>query len=283
MVTIESFQDPLTLLAAAAARTKGILLGTCIVPIYPRHPIAMAQQVQVLAQLAPGRFRLGVGVSHPFIMEGIFGFNVRAPLGHLSEYLQILKALLQQGSVDFDGRYYKARAEIVSPVDVPVIASALGPKAFELCGAHADGAIPWVCPAPYLRDVALPAMKAGAGRASRPVPPLIDMLPVCVHDDPDEVRTAIRECSPHPTLGFYQKMWAAAGFPEATEGRWSDAMVDACVVWGDESAVAGKLEALFALGATEILAFAMPAGQNRDASQNRTLRLLGQLSTSVSG
>ena len=58
----------------------------------------------------------------------------------------------------------------------------------------------------------------------------------------------------NPRQTFYQRMLAAAGLPEASNGTWSDSMIDATVLWGDESMVAGKLEALFALGATEILA-----------------------------
>ena len=53
------------------------------------------------------------------------------------------------------------------------MASALQRGSFELCGEEADGAISWICPGIYLRDVALPAMQLGAERAGRPVPPLI--------------------------------------------------------------------------------------------------------------
>ena len=49
---------------------------------------------------------------------------------------------------------------IPEPADVPVMASALQRRSFELCGAEADGAISWVCPGGYLRDVAIPAMNA---------------------------------------------------------------------------------------------------------------------------
>jgi hypothetical protein len=111
----------------------------------------------VLAQLAPGRFRLGLGTSGRAGMEQTYGVNFRAPLGHLREYVRIVKTLLHTGSVDFAGRYYQAHSRIAAPVDVPVMAAALGEKAYELCGAEADGAISWVCPGPYLRDVALPA------------------------------------------------------------------------------------------------------------------------------
>jgi len=58
--------------------------------------------------------------------------------------------------VDFDGTYYKAHDAIAQPLDVPVMTSALQRDSFELCGEEADGAISWVCPGPYLRDVALP-------------------------------------------------------------------------------------------------------------------------------
>ena len=185
--------DSITLFAAAAMRTQRILFGTAIVQTFPRHPVLMAQQAQVLAQLAPGRFRLGIGTGHRPNMEATFGADFRAPLSHLSEYIHILKSVLHEGAIEFNGRFYKANVRIASPVDVPVMASALQPKSFELCGAEADGAISWVCPMEYLRDVALPAMKAGAERAGRPVPPLINGIPVCVHDNPEEVRAAVRE------------------------------------------------------------------------------------------
>jgi F420-dependent oxidoreductase-like protein len=278
LTTGPSGPDGLTLFASAAVRTRNTLLGTAITPTYPRHPVVVVQQVQVIAQLAPGRFRLGVGPSHRPTMVGTFGVDFRAPLGHLSEYLHILKALLREGSVDFQGDYYKAHASIAAPIDVPVMASALGPKAFELCGAESDGAISWVCPATYLRDVALPSMKAGADRAGRPVPPLIAHAPVCVHDNVDEVRAAIREQVPNPRLPFYQHMFAAAGYPEASNGTWSDAMIDGTALVGNESQVADKLEGLLALGATEVLASPIPAGADRAASLERTLQLLAQVS-----
>ena len=274
--------DSITTFAVAAARTQQIKLGTSIVPIFPRHPLVMVQQVQVVAQLAPGRFRLGVGPSHRPSMEAM-GFNFQAPLGHLREYLQILKTLLQQGKVDFDGAYYHAHESIQEPVDVPVMASALQRGSFELCGAEADGAISWICPGPYLRDTALPAMRTAAAQAGRPAPPLIAHAPVCVHDRPDEVRAAVREQMTNPRLPFYQKMLIDAGFPEASKGVWSDAMIDAAVLWGDEGLVAERLQELFSFGATEILASPIAAGRNKTASVDRTMRLLGQVAQSMPG
>jgi F420-dependent oxidoreductase-like protein len=270
--------DPLGVFVGAALRTQHIQLGTAITQTFPRHPIAVVQQVQVLAQLAPGRFRLGLGTSGRAGMEQTYGVNFRAPLAHLREYLRIVKALLHTGAVDLTGRYYQARTRIAAPVDVPVMAAALGPKAYELCGAEADGAISWVCPGSYLRDVALPALQQGADRAGRPVPPLFAHAPVCVHDDAEEARAAVRQqFGGFARAPFYQNMFRAAGFEEVAQGIWSDAMIDAVALWGDEGRVVEGIAGLFALGATEILVSPVPAGDNRTASLERTLRLLSQI------
>src|SRR4029434_8380951 len=216
--------DNLTVFAAAAVRTQRIKVGTSIVATFSRHPLVMVQQAQVVAQLAPGRFRLGVGPSHRPTIEAM-GIPFTSPLSHLREYLRVLKLLLQQGRVDFDGDYYTAHESIPEPLDLPVMASALQRGSFELCGEEADGAISWICPGVYLRDVALPAMRLGAERVGRPVPPLIAHAPVCTHDNAEEVRAAVHEqFRIYPRLPFYRRMLIAAGFPEAADGTWSDAM-----------------------------------------------------------
>ena len=275
MTTGGASLDSLTCFAASAAGTTSIKLGTSIVPTYPRHPLVAVQQAQVVAQLAPGRLRLGVGPSHRPSMESM-GINFHAPLAHLREYLRILKALLQTGSVDFDGEHYSAHASIAEPLDVQVMGSALQKGSFELCGAEADGAISWVCPATYLRDVALPAMKKGADQAGRLVPPLIAHVPICVHDNLEEVRTAMRAQFGHPGLPFYQNMLIAAGYPEAKEGKWSDAMIEGVAIFGDEETAAQKIQELLAMGATEVLASPITAGSDPGASLERTTKLLAQ-------
>ena len=273
--------DSITAFAAAAGRSQRIKFGTSIVPTFPRHPLVMVQQTQVVAQLAPGRFRLGIGPSHRPSMRAM-GIQMPHPLAHLREYLKILKALLQKGRVDYDGEYYQAHDSIPEPLDVPVMASALQRGSFELCGAEADGAISWVCPGAYLRDVALPAMKKGAEQAGRPVPPLIAHVPVCVHDNDDEVRDAFREQFPvYPTLPFYRRMLVSAGYPEAAEAVWSDPMIEGLVIYGDETRTAEGLQGLLSSGATEVLASPILAGPDRAASLERTVRLLGQVAQSV--
>ena len=274
--------DALTLFAAAAVQTDHILFGTSIVPTYPRHPIVAAQQAQVLDQLAPGRLRLGVGPSHRPTMRAMFGYNLRAPLTNLREYLQILRALLHNGSVNFDGQEYTAHASIPNPVHIPVMASALQEGSFELCGAEADGAISWVSPAAYLRDKALPAMRRGSDRAGRETPPLIAHAPVCISGNPDATRLAVQQqLSNYPRLPFYRQMWAAAGYPEAAEETWSDGMIAATVLAGDADTVGERMAAMLNMGIAELLVTPVTAGDDPAADLEQTVSLLGKVAQSL--
>ena len=270
--------DGITIVAAAAAKTERILLGTSILQTWSRRPVAVAQQVQAINSLAPGRFRLGVGPGHKQAMEDTFGVEFREPLAHLTDYLRILRGLLQKGSIDYVGRYYRAQATIPGPIDVPVLASALRPGAFELCGAEADGAISWVCPLNYVRDVALPALRKGAEKARDTAPRLIVHAPVCVHEDAGDVREGIRrQLGAFPRTRFYARMFAAAGFPNSPDLGWTDDMLDSVAISGDESTVSEKLKQVFGWGASEVLATVITVGDDRAASAERTMRLLAQV------
>ncbi len=283
LITDATSIDGLTVLAVAAAQTERILLGTSITPTWPRHPITAVGQVQTIAKIAPGRFRFGVGPGHRIEMADVFGFDFKAPLTNLREYLRIVRSLLHQGEVDHEGRYYDAHMSIAQTYpDVPVLASALRKASFHLCGAESDGAISWVCPGRYLHEVAIPAMEAGAKEAGRQVPPLYIHAPVCVHDDADEVREAVRqELADYPKLPFYANMFADAGFPEALEtGGWSDDMVDAVVLSGSEETVKNRLKELFDWGASEVLATVVTAGGDQAASWERTVSLIAEISRS---
>ena len=272
-------QDAITLFASAAVGTKRILLGTAVLQTFSRHPVVVAQQVQVLGQIAPGRFRLGVGSGGREGMESAFGVDFRAPLGHLREYLTILKSAVQGGSVEFQGKYYQANANFAGPLDMPIMGSALGVKAFQICGAQSDGAISWVCPRNYLKDVALPTMEDGANEVGKPTPPLIAHTFVAVHDDVELVRSAVREQFGHfPKSDFYQKMFIAAGFPEAAQGIWSDDMIESVTLWGSQKEVVEKIHGLLSLGAAEVMASPLPIGPDIGGSLDSIMRALGQAS-----
>jgi alkanesulfonate monooxygenase SsuD/methylene tetrahydromethanopterin reductase-like flavin-dependent oxidoreductase (luciferase family) len=210
-------------------------------------------------------------------MEGQWGIPFERPLEHLREYLGILRALLNEGKVDFAGKRLTARAQIAGPTGVGVLASALRPNGFRLCGELVDGAISWVCPLPYLRDVAVPAINEGAAKAGRAAPPLIAHVPVVVSEDIEAVRQgAARQIGFYPRVPFYSQMFQDAGFPEAAQGELSERMIDALVVHGNAEQVKERLRALPSFGAAELLAMPIvPPGDGEALARTRTV--LGEL------
>ena len=270
--------DAFTVFGAAAQQTERIAFGTSIVPTYPRHPLAMAQAAMAVDQLAPARFRLGVGPSHQQIVEQIWGIPFNQPLGHLREYLTILRSLLEQGEVAYDGQHYHAEARIPSPTQVQVLASALRPRAFRLCGELTDGAISWMCPVPYLREVAIPAMEEGAASARRPRPSLIAHIPIVVCEDWDLVmESAQRRFSRQQRMPYYRRMLLDAGVADPASEDVTPEMVDALVIWGDETQVAARLTTLPGQGISEIIAAILPLDPDPTPSDQRTLEFLGVL------
>ena len=249
--------DTVTLFAAVAARTTRMGLGTAIVPTYPRHPIVLASQALVLAALAPGRVRLGIGPSHRPTIEGMFGIPMNRPLEHLREYLSVLRGLLWEGTVDFEGTHFRVHAQLpggVEPPRIPLPISALRAGSFRLAGELADGAISWVGPVPYLINPARPALEAGAAAVGRPTPPLIGHVPVALSGDREAVRAAARQqLALYGRLPFYARMFAEAGFPVGPDGTMPDALLDELVVSGSPEAVAARLGEIQAAGVDELV------------------------------
>ncbi len=249
--------DPITLFGAAAVQTSRVCFGTAIVPTYPRHPAALAAQALALAALAPDRFRLGIGPSHQFIVEGMLGIPFTRPLDHLREYMTVLRALLWDGAVDFKGTYYQVKARLAGgapPPRTPIPIAALRAPAFHLAGAIADGAISWLCPVQYLVETALPALQAGAAEAGRPTPPLIGHVLVAMSTDQAAVRAATqKQFGPYARAPFYARMFADAGFPIGADFKMPDALIDELVVSGDAAAVASRLRQIRAAGIDEVM------------------------------
>ena len=246
--------DVLATYAAAVGRTERVLFGTSIVQTWPRHPIAIAQQALAVHQLAPGRLRLGIGPAHEPAMRQTYGVDWHKPLTQLREYLTVLRALLHEGAVDFEGEHVTARTRFREPAPIPLMASALQPRSFEACGELADGAISWMCPKPYLLEQALPAIARGAERAGRATPPLVAHVPVVVSTDLEAVRALARDrLGNYGRVPFYLAMFERAGFGTAAEG-YDDALLDGLVVHGTEEQVAAGLRSYLDDGAGEVIA-----------------------------
>ena len=275
--------DALTIFAAAAV-TDSIKMGTAITPTWAQHPVYSAQQIQVIADLAPGRLRFGVGPSGKGGMIKTYGADFRQPVTNMREFIQVAKSLLQSGEVDFNGSQYRARARITPSIpDVPIIGSALGTGAFRACGEVADGAISWLCPPPYLKDYARPALEEGARNANRSTPPLIAHFVTCLHEDVDEVRAAVRQDFTYfAAAEYYINMFAAAGFPGVSRDTGlSDELIDSFTFYGNQNAIASQIQALFDDGADEVYASIVTPGPDPDASRRRTVAALSEINKSL--
>ena len=268
--------DGITTFAAAAVQTSRILLGTSITPTFPRHPIVAAQGALVVGQLAPGRFRLGLGPSHKPTIEGVFGIPFEQPLEHLAEYTAIVRQALQAGTIDFDGKRFHAHGRVADPPNIPVLISALRGRSYELAGEIADGGISWVTPAPFLRDVARPALDAGAAKRMDGRRPILvgHAFAVVSEDSATVLSTARGRLANYARLPFYQEMFVAAGFPEARQGTMSDGMLGAVVIHGNEATVRAGIERFLAHGLDEIIVSLLPLDTDRPGTTERTLRVL---------
>lgn len=270
--------DPMTYFAAALEAIEGVTFGTAIVPTYPRHPVVLATQAMALEQLSPGRFRLGIGPSHQPTIEGAYGIPMGKPLDHLREYLTILRLLLTTGWCEFSGTYYTVRTDINNTVNLPIYISALRRNAFRLAGELADGAISWVTPLDYLRQVAGPAMRDAASAAGRPAPRLIAHVPVVMTASRNTMLAAARpRLENYGRLPFYAGMFSDAGFPVGENGAVSDDLLDHLVVWGDDDQVRERLAAAFGDRIDEVLVTLFPAGQVA-AEEASLCRILAALS-----
>lgn len=269
--------DLLTTLLAAALRTTRLGLGTAIVQVFSRHPVLLAQQMLSFNALAPGRLRLGLGTSSPEFARRVYGVEMQRPLAYLREYVEVLRPLLQQGEVHYQGRYFTVDASLQTSAQVPLLISTLGPGAFQLAGEIADGALPVMCPLPYLLNTALPALSTGATRAGRARPALVASVPVAFTEDRETALQAGRRAmNVYHTRVYYRNMFVAAGFSPQEIDTVSDSFVESLLVYGNESKIRDRLLEMLETGIDELTLGLIPVS---DASQEemRLARFIGRL------
>src|SRR3954463_5035438 len=121
--------DALTAIAVAGHHVDGIELGTSVIPTYPRPPLMLAAQALTVQSAIGDRLALGIGLSHQFVIEHMWGYSFDKPVRHMREYLTILRALLDERAVDFKGEALSASAALTIAPEVPapsVLVAALG-------------------------------------------------------------------------------------------------------------------------------------------------------------
>jgi F420-dependent oxidoreductase-like protein len=269
--------DVLTTFAAAATKTSTVRFGTSIVPTYPRHPLVLAQQALALYDIAPSRVRLGIGPSHRFIIEDMYGLQQKTPLAHLREYVEILHAALWEGKVDHHGDFYNVAATLPRTPQIPVLISTLGEKAFQLAGRIADGALSWVCPVPYLLHTGIPALRTSAAAVRRSAPPMVAHVLVALSEDRNSILSAGHQLLDfYSKVPFYANMFSNAGFQLTSDQTVPDTLVDNLVISGNEDIVAARFTELLANGLDELMVSLVPI---KDAinEMRQLMHLIGQL------
>jgi F420-dependent oxidoreductase-like protein len=275
MLQPPNLPDTLTTFAAAAAKTSKVNLGTSIIPTYPRHPLVIAQQALALHDLAPGRFRLGIGPSHRFIIEDMYGLQRSKPLAHLREYVKVLRTALWDGKVDHHGEFYNIEATFPRTAQIPIFISTLGKMAFQLAGQIADGALTWACPVPYLFDTGIPTLHSSAAAVGRSAPTLVAHVPVALDEDRDSILSAGHKYFDF-YAPFYANVFSNAGFPITSDQSVPDDLVDNLVVSGNEATVATRLNELLETGLDELMVSLVPVTGAED-EYVRLMHLIGRL------
>ncbi len=225
--------DPIVALAAVGADVPGLAeLGTSVVPLTGRHPLALAAQALTAQQAVAGRFTLGVGTSHQVVAETLFGESFARPHTRASEHLDALVPLLRGEPTDVDGTEVVARGGLVVPASpVPVLLAALGPRMLDLAGRATAGTHVGSCGPRTIATHVVPRITEAAAAAGRPAPRVVALVTVGVTDDPDGLREHIRQGSQgYDALPSYRatldREGVASGADLAILGRGGDELVE---------------------------------------------------------
>ncbi|MGA7087325.1 MAG: LLM class F420-dependent oxidoreductase [Candidatus Dormiibacterota bacterium] len=223
----EAFSHQGVLLTA----TERIVTGTGIANLWARHPATMQAGAATLGAAYPGRFILGIGVSHASIVERS-GQTYERPLTRMAEYL--------------DGMELVAGEVPVTLVPVPRVLAALGPKMLALARDRADGAHPYFVPVEHT-----PA----ARRIIGPDRLLIPEQAVVLSTDAEQARRIARgHTTTYLRLPNYVNNLRRLGYgDEDLAAAGSDRLVDAIVAWGDEEQIAGRVKEHLEGGADHVL------------------------------
>jgi len=261
-------RESLTVLTAFALATERIRVGTGVVPIYTRTPATMAQTAATIDELSDGRLTLGLGVSHRAVVEGWHSQTIDHPVAEMQEYVQIVRAILH-GVDPPAGEKWNTSFHLLGldprPA-LPIFIAALSPPMLTLAGEIGDGVMLWLCNPDYIRDVVVPAVRAGRDRAGKSLEgfEIVAAVPAALADDRVPVYDAMRfELLTYFSLPFYRTMLersgygadiasfdAAGGDRDAMRAAISGGFLDALTAVGDEASVRAGVERYVDAGVT---------------------------------
>ncbi|GAB1812422.1 LLM class F420-dependent oxidoreductase [Mycobacterium sp. MUNTM1] len=276
MPQVPGYLDAMTAVALIGQATDRIEIGTAVVPIQTRHPMIMAQQALTTQVACGGRFTLGIGPSHHWIVNSQLGLPYDRPAHLMRDYLAVLDASFAgPGTVDVDNENYCVH----SPVDVtdafgmPVLLSALGPTMLRLAGERADGTILWMADERAIGDHVVPRITAAAERAGRAPPRIVAGVPValCSDSEADDARSYASEVLGHADFSPNYVRLLQHGDAEDV----GDTMAA-----GDETAVLDRLRRYRDAGVTDLAVRIVPLGKDiseRVTSRRRTQEFLSSL------
>ncbi len=259
--------DAITAAAVAGREVERIELGTAVVPSYPRHPVAIAQQALTAGAATGGRFALGIGLSHKIVIEDMFGLDYSKPARHMREYLAVLAPLLRGEPVDHAGDEYRVKTglQLADARPVPLLVAALGPVMLGLAGREADGTITWMTGPETIEKHVAPRLTAAAREAGRPEPRIVCGLPIALTRDTAAAREAVaKSFAIYGSLPSYRAMLDR-------EGAGGPADI---ALLGDEKALRAQVGRLRDAGVTDFDAAVTPV---EDGAAERTLEFLESL------
>jgi alkanesulfonate monooxygenase SsuD/methylene tetrahydromethanopterin reductase-like flavin-dependent oxidoreductase (luciferase family) len=205
-VTHIAGRDSLTVLMAYASASERIRLGTGVVPIFSRTPVAMAQSAATIDEFSGGRMVLGMGVSHRVTVENWFDSRIEKPVKQMREYVGIVRALLR-GEQPARGEFFNTSFAFMGfepRSDLPIYVAALSPAMLRLAGEIADGVTLWLCAPDYIEGVVIPEVRAGRERGGKSLDGF-DIVEA-VH------ATVRRDLVTYASLPFYRAMLERSGF-----------------------------------------------------------------------
>ncbi len=211
------------------AATERLVVATGIANIWARDPVAMANGQRALADAYPGRFLLGLGVSHAPTITVRSGETWARPVERMREYLDAMEKAPYTGPA----------------VETPRVLAALGPRMLRLSAERTLGAHPYFVP---VEHTTMARRVLGAG-------PLLAVEQAAVlSTDPAVARaTARRHMKRYLELDNYANNLRRLGWGDADIANGgSDALVDAIVAWGDAAAIRGRVDDHRARGADHV-------------------------------